>query len=133
MFGRATFTMVASSTTMSWAVRMTKRNTEGWARRPRRVPGWPSEGLAAAAGRGFERVRGIDDDLSAAILSKRKLPPVSIRRGPPFSKFVVSRGMKRMVDQGSVAVVPADEPGPKQPDGAARPKRADARRNRELL
>ena len=29
MLGRATFTMVASSTTMSWAVRMTKRNTDG--------------------------------------------------------------------------------------------------------
>jgi AcrR family transcriptional regulator len=81
----------------------------------------------------LERVRGIDDDLSADILSKRKLPPVSIRRVPPFSKFVVSRGMKRMVDQGSVAVAPADEPGPKQPDSGARPKRADARRNRELL
>lgn len=29
MWGRATFTMVVSRTTMSWAVRMMKRNTEG--------------------------------------------------------------------------------------------------------
>ena len=86
MFGRATFTMVASSTTMSWAVRMTKRNTEGWPRSPRRVPGRPSEGAAAAARRDLKRVRGIDNDLSAATVNKRKLPPVSIRRVPPVSK-----------------------------------------------
>ena len=29
MWGRATFTMVVSSTTISWAVRMTKRSTDG--------------------------------------------------------------------------------------------------------
>ena len=31
MWGRATLTMVASRTTMSWAVRITSRNTEGLA------------------------------------------------------------------------------------------------------
>ena len=34
MWGRATLTMVASSTTISWAVRMTARTMEGWRRHP---------------------------------------------------------------------------------------------------
>jgi hypothetical protein len=30
MWGRATLTMVVSRTTIIWAARITKRNTEGW-------------------------------------------------------------------------------------------------------
>src|SRR5579862_8034533 len=65
MWGRATFTIVVSSTTMSWAVRITKRKTAGfWRRRERGRSAWPW-----AAERGLERrERGIDLDLFAGIL-----------------------------------------------------------------
>ena len=42
MCGRATFTIVVSSTTMSWAVRMTNRSSEGSAEvAPKRPGGSP--------------------------------------------------------------------------------------------
>jgi hypothetical protein len=46
MWGRATLTMVVSRTTMSWAVRMTNRNTDGRDRRRPRAcePGFPARG-----------------------------------------------------------------------------------------
>jgi hypothetical protein len=79
--------MVVSSTTISWAVRMTNSSTEGFLRCRRSVPGGPPEGLVAASGRDLSRrVEGIDYDLSAGMLKKRKLPPFIIRRVPPFSK-----------------------------------------------
>jgi hypothetical protein len=66
MWGRATFTTVVSSTTMSWAVRMTKRNTEGRWRRPEGPAG---AGTGTGSGRVWLRgVEGIDFDLSAGIL-----------------------------------------------------------------
>jgi hypothetical protein len=77
---------------MSWAVRITARRIElPCSRVPASGPGetvgkdpdWP----------GFGRVEaredwGIDYDLSAGILTKWKLPPVIIRRDPPFSNPV---------------------------------------------
>ena len=68
MCGRATLTIVASSTTISWAVRITKRKTEGWPRRRRSGPA--SVGWRPRARRGRRRGAGIDDDLSAGILSQ---------------------------------------------------------------
>ena len=50
MWGRATLTMVVSRTTIIWAVRMTKRKTEGWLRRCRSVPGWSAGGVAVGLG-----------------------------------------------------------------------------------
>ena len=52
MWGRATLTMVASSTTIIWAVRMTASTTEGWRRHPlgarRRFETWTIDyGLSA--------------------------------------------------------------------------------------
>ena len=51
MWGRATLTMVASRTTMSWAVRITSRNTEGLASRRRTRPGPPGDVVAGVSGR----------------------------------------------------------------------------------
>ena len=51
MWGRATLTMVASRTTMSWAVRITNRNTEGLASRRRTEPGPPADVRPAVSGR----------------------------------------------------------------------------------
>src|SRR5580692_2844403 len=69
MCGRATFTMVVSSTTISWAVRMTKRSREGFPRWRRSVPGGPPEGVVTAWGCGaLRRLEGIDYDLSDGIL-----------------------------------------------------------------
>ena len=74
MWGRATLTMVASSTTMSWAVRITPKTIEGWRRHP------------LGAGRTFDTWT-IDYGLSAGMLKEnRKPPPLSIRRVPPFGK-----------------------------------------------
>src|SRR5208283_3928162 len=113
MWGRATFTMVASSTTMSWAVRMTARTTEGWRRHP---PGvcWTL------------RTETIDWGLSAGILKgeKRKLPPLSIWRVPPFGKPNSVRGDTAMSGQLETSV---DE------ERAGRPMRSDARRNYDHL
>jgi hypothetical protein len=55
---------------MSWAVRMTKRNTDGLARSRRRALGCRSPGRLAATAEGFtiEKV-GIDLYLSAGILT----------------------------------------------------------------
>ena len=47
MCGRATLTMVVSRTTMSWAARMTNRNTEGVLSRVLRRPGGPAAGPPA--------------------------------------------------------------------------------------
>ena len=49
MWGRATLTMVVSKTTMSWAARMTNRNTEGLVNRDFRRPGGPEAGPPAGA------------------------------------------------------------------------------------
>ena len=70
MWGSATLTMVVSSTTMSWEVRMTKRNTEGLLKRPRGVPGLA---LLGTAGRGRARPYKLRwwtlaSDLSAGIV-----------------------------------------------------------------
>ena len=51
MCGRATLTIVASKTTMSWAVRITKRKTVGWASRRRREPGPLGSERPAVSGR----------------------------------------------------------------------------------
>jgi hypothetical protein len=51
MWGRATLTMVVSRTTMSWEVKITKRNTVGILSRRRLRSDQPGFGLAAGAGR----------------------------------------------------------------------------------
>ena len=48
MWGRATLTMVVSRTTMSWAVRMTKRNTEGLAEQAPETSGRPAGNVRLA-------------------------------------------------------------------------------------
>src|SRR5579872_3671574 len=69
MWGRATFTMLVSSTTMSWAVRITRRNTDGAPRARRTAPAPGGRVVVTSAGRARARVgEGIDFDLSAAIL-----------------------------------------------------------------
>ncbi len=85
MCGRATLTIVASRTTMSWAVRITNRNTVGLAEPPARTRaagGRPSARFGATRelggmGHGVRPFRCYRED-------KRKLPPDSIRRVPPF-------------------------------------------------
>src|ERR1700683_3622289 len=99
MCGRATFTMVASNTTMSWAVRITARRIEPLRRRGTpRGPGKTSldDPALPLSGREGTRVElGIDYDLSAANLDKRKLPPVSIRRLPPFNNPIGGERKKK--------------------------------------
>ena len=51
MCGRATLTMVVSKTTISWAARMTNRNTEGVLNRVFKRPGGPAAGPPAGVGR----------------------------------------------------------------------------------
>ena len=51
MWGRATLTIVVSKTTMSWAVRITKRKTVGLASRRRTGPGPLGSGRLAVPGR----------------------------------------------------------------------------------
>ena len=65
--GRATLTMVVSRTTIIWAVRITKRKTEGWLSRCRSVPGGLAGGGPIAAGRRVlqEVSEGIDYFLPA--------------------------------------------------------------------
>src|SRR4029077_15663831 len=60
---------------------------------------------------------------------KRKLPPFSIRRVPPFSNPL---GEKNMATQ-KASTVGSDHSSDAGAIGEARPQRADARRNRELL
>jgi AcrR family transcriptional regulator len=67
------------------------------------------------------------------MLRNRKVPPVSIRRVPPFSKPILlsSRGVTDVSRQQSVET-PATGKRSEQEDGG-RHRRADARRNYELL
>ena len=72
MCGRATLTMVVSRTTMSWAVRMTNRNTVGLVSRRRREPDRPGFGSVGrfdgATGQGREKAWF--SDLSAGIVDE---------------------------------------------------------------
>ena len=62
--------MVASRTTISWAVRMTKRNTDGLAMSRRRALGGRSPGMLAATPEGLAiEVVDIDLYLSGGILT----------------------------------------------------------------
>jgi hypothetical protein len=75
-----------SRTTIIWAARITKRKTEGWLRRCRRVPGGRPEVWRSATGRVLLRDReGIDYFLPAGRI-KAEGASVSIRRVLPFSK-----------------------------------------------
>src|ERR1700733_6716203 len=94
MWGSATLTMVVSRTTMSWEVRMTKRNTEGLLKRPRRVPGLSCWERLAADGRD-RRIEVVDIGIRPFRwyrVGKRKLPPFSIRRDPPLCKRSLGSG-----------------------------------------
>ena len=57
MWGRATLTMVVSRTTMSWAVRMTKRNTDGLAEHGGGATGPARSGVDAARGARLRQLR----------------------------------------------------------------------------
>src|SRR5271166_943241 len=133
MCGSATFTMVVSSTTMSCAVRITKRTRAGFWSWRRRFPGRPPGRVATDGGCGiWGRLEGIDESLSGGSLEKRKLPPVSIRRVPPVSKGVGEKGMTDVARQDLEvnAPTPAEL---EEPAGSGRPMRADARRNYDRL
>ena len=134
MCGNATLTIVLSSTTMSWDVRMTNRNRDGLARRRPKFGEPPAGGGELKTRRGsLSEVRGIDIDLSAGNLSKRKLPPISIRRVPPLCNSTLKFETVKQVT--SLQRTPAgDELSVEEVvDETARPMRADARRNNERL
>ena len=107
MCGSATLTMVVSSTTISWAVRITKRRHSGWLRRlPERCPTWRSGARRSAAAPRARTQRGeraLTSTFPLVVWSKRKLPPVIIRRVPPFSNPVNygSRSRRHGVEAGS--------------------------------
>src|SRR3954471_3322794 len=88
MSGSATFTMLASSTTISWATSTVASARAGREVRAERRPGRPDDGPAEDCG-GVRvcEVTGAPGRGGVLRWSKKwKAPPVNIRRVPPLSK-----------------------------------------------
>ena len=127
--------MVVSSTTMSWAVRMTNRSVEGSVRRLRSVPVAHRMGVAFGRGRGeLRRFEGIDDDLSAGTLRTGRFLRLvyggCLRLASDFT-FSSIRGVNDVTRQQGVGALSTG--GRPEREDASRHMRADARRNYDLL
>src|ERR1035437_7005847 len=137
MSGSAMFTIVESSTTMSWQDRITARTRPGcpWGSSRRRgragaVPRRESWGCALVSV--GSRVVWTDTGISLCgaewyLEVKRTLPPVTIRRVPPLTIRRVSPIGKWVCAEEHAMSTDVTEVG------QAKPLRADARRNRDAL